>query len=149
MSAAQFFSFANALALGGWLALLISIVRNHRWLRDWIAGWFWPIGLAAMYAVIFVMVVGRTEGGFDSLASVRQLFQSDWVLVGGWIHYLSFDLFIGSWIAKQVMEKGWNRLWLCLLLPLTFFFGPIGLLAYAIMTMVDRKQDSDAAKPSF
>ncbi len=101
-----------------------------------------------MYAVIFVMVVGRTEGGFDSLASVRQLFQSDWVLVGGWIHYLSFDLFIGSWIAKQVMEKGWNRLWLCLLLPLTFLFGPIGLLAYAIMTMVDRKQDSDAAKPS-
>lgn len=136
MSVDRFFLMANTVALCGWVLLVLSVVVKNVWLRDVVVGWCWPVGLATLYAAVFGMVVGRVEGGFDTLANVKKLFASDWVLVGGWIHYLCFDLFVGAWIAKLVMDKGWTRFWLVLLLPFTFLFGPIGLLAYAILVGV-------------
>jgi hypothetical protein len=67
------------------------------------------------------------------------LFTDRWLVLAGWVHYLAFDLFIGSW---QVRDARRNHVPFLLVLPclvLTFLFGPIGLLLYLILAgMVSR-----------
>lgn len=134
MTAESLFSIANSFALAGWLVLSFAVLRKHDWLRDQVAGCWWPLALSVLYTALVVLFFSQAEGGFDSLANVKRLFTSDWAALAGWVHYLAFDLFIGSWIAKETIYKGISRLWLVLILPATFLFGPCGLLLFAIVT---------------
>ena len=55
------------------------------------------------------------------------LFQSRWMTLAGWTHYLCFDLFVARWIMNDAPDAGY---WLTPILFLTLMFGPIGLLCY-------------------
>lgn len=138
MTAEQLFSIANPAALAGWLVLAWAVFRKNAWLRDEIAGRWWPLGFAALYTLLILLFFARAEGGFDTLANVQTLFTSPWAALAGWIHYLAFDLFVGALIAKRIMEAGASRLWLIGLLPATFLFGPIGLLASEVVMLFSR-----------
>jgi uncharacterized protein YneF (UPF0154 family) len=128
MTADQIFSAANAVALLGWVVLAAAVILKRPFLRDQIAGRAFPLAFAALYTALIIFFFGQAEGGFSTLADVQKLFTSSWVVVAGWVHYLAFDLFVGTWIARRVMEEGLPRLTLIVLLPLTFMFGPMGLL---------------------
>ena len=146
MTADQLFSFANPAALAGWLVLGWAVIRRSAWLRDEIAGRWWPLGFAALYTLLILLFFGRAEGGFDTLANVQKLFTSTWVALAGWVHYLAFDLFVGALVARRIMEAGLNRLWLAGLLPATFLFGPIGYLASEIVMLLARPAPSSIAQ---
>jgi hypothetical protein len=133
MTADLVFTLANTAALIGWLVLIWAAISQNAWLRDVVAGRWWPLTFAALYTVLILFFFGQSEGGFDTLANVQKLFTSPWAAVAGWVHYLAFDLFIGGWITRQVMTQGMSRLWLIALLPLTFLFGPMGLLAFEVV----------------
>ena len=126
------FGLANATAGLGWLVLTAGAITKRSFLYQTLTGQVWPFGLCALYTLLIIFFWGKAEGGFDSLAHVQQLFQSPWLLVAGWVHYLAFDLFIGAWITTQVIARALPRLVLLALLPLTFLFGPIGLLGYFV-----------------
>lgn len=133
MTAENVFLFANSFALCGWLILICAVAFKQDWLRDHVAGFGWPLAMSILYATLIVLFFGKAEGGFDTLSNVKLLFTSDWAALAGWVHYLAFDLFIGSWIAREVMNRGINRLWLVIILPATFMLGPVGLLGFAII----------------
>jgi hypothetical protein len=57
---------------------------------------------------------------------------SDAGLLAGWVHYLAFDLFIGTWIAVEADRRGIHRLLQAPILVATFLFGPLGLLFYTL-----------------
>jgi hypothetical protein len=59
-----------------------------------------------------------------------QLFTREEAVLAGWIHYLAFDLFIGTWEIEHALARGVSRFLLILCLALTFMFGPAGLLTY-------------------
>lgn len=123
------FSIVNPLALAGWLTLVAGIVIKQPLLRDVIAGRIIPVILSVAYAALILVFWWTAEGGFGALADVQTLFTQPWIALAGWVHYLAFDLAIGAVLARQVMERGLNRLFLAPILPLTFLFGPIGYLA--------------------
>jgi Domain of unknown function (DUF4281) len=75
---------------------------------------------------------GRVDGGFGSFTEIKTLFQSDYMLAAGWIHYLAFDLFVGTWIAKRSDEIGLSRLIQAPILGLTFMFGPAGYALFVL-----------------
>ena len=52
------------------------------------------------------------------------------MLVAGWVHYLAFDLFVGSWEVRDARESGVPHVFVVPALALTFLFGPAGLLLY-------------------
>lgn len=123
MTAPELFRLSNGLALLGWLPLVLA------------PRWRWSVpaarGLCCLFCLVYAVVLGlhwgEGEGGFDSLENVAKLFANPWVLTGGWIHYLAFDLFCGSWIVVEGRRRG-LALWRVLpCLPLTFLFGPAGL----------------------
>lgn len=125
MDNAQVFSIANSVALLSWVALAVAPARTWRLLR------FAVPGLMAV-AYIWYIVPGMRggEGGFDSLANVMRLFTREEAVLAGWIHYLAFDLFVGTWETEDALARGVPRLLLIPCLALTFMFGPAGLLAY-------------------
>jgi hypothetical protein len=43
------FKFANLFAVAGWICLITGIVTNRPWLRDRLAGLYWPLTIAAGY----------------------------------------------------------------------------------------------------
>jgi hypothetical protein len=85
------------------------------------------------------------KGGFGSIAEVRSLFQSDAALTAGWLHYLAFDLFVGTWIVRDGSQRGVWGLALVPSLILTFLFGPAGFLLYSLTRLAFRGRVAQAA----
>ena len=127
------FSLANGAALLGWVALVCSPARvawAPRVRR--ISGRWLPLALALVYLAMLA-THWRGEGGFGSLAEVQALFAVPGALVAGWVHYLAFDLFVGGWIAERAAAVQMPHALLVPVLLLTFLFGPLGLLAFALL----------------
>lgn len=142
MSPDTLFSIANAVALIGWLILAAGVLLRRPLLRDTIAGTAVPVALSACYAGLVLVNWWSADGGFDSLAAVQTLFSQPWIALAGWVHYLAFDLFIGATLARRVMENGLTRMVLLLILPLTFLFGPVGLLVAQGLFLIRKRQTS-------
>lgn len=128
------FGFANNFGLLAWLALLASLFVAR------IRPWVWPATQfvvpalwGAAYVVLLVQGMPETDGSFSSIEGVRALFASDSALTAGWLHYLAFDLFVGTWIARDSTERGVHGLLVVPCLGLTLMFGPAGLLLYLVL----------------
>lgn len=133
MTAEQLFSIANTVALLSWLAL--ALLPRVRIVHELLAGYLVPLGLAATY----VLLIGANwdrPGGFSSLAAVSQLFSHPPLLLAGWIHYLAFDLLVGTWEAADARTRGVSQLLLVPCLFTTFLFGPAGWLLYQAVRRV-------------
>lgn len=90
-------------------------------------------GLCVAYTVLIQLYFFSVPGGgFGSLAEVQRLFELPEVALAGWIHYLAFDLFAGLWIAQRADAMGLSRWLQAPVLLVTFMFGPIGLLLFAL-----------------
>jgi hypothetical protein len=134
------FRAGNALALLGWIALALSPPSRSWTAGVWrVTGWWLPLVLAIGYAALIALNWGGADGGFGSLPQVRALFANDGLLAAGWLHYLAFDLFVGTWIARQGAERGIPHALLLPCFALTFLFGPVGLLAFAALTLRYRR----------
>ncbi len=127
----QIFLAVNSLALIGWVLLVFA--PRWRWTSRLVLSGTIPLLLAGSYVVLLVSTFGQAEGGFGSLAEVQLLFRSEWSVLTGWIHYLAFDLFIGTWELRDAQARGIAHAWLIPCLLLTFLLGPVGLLAYFVM----------------
>lgn len=138
MTADALFRLCNSTAMAGWVLLVATgwSPRASRIISSLITGLLVPGLLCALYlSLIATHWVGH-KGGFTSLSAVMLLFTDRWLVLAGWVHYLAFDLFIGSW---QVRDARRNRVAFALVVPclvLTFLFGPIGLLLYLLLAGV-------------
>ena len=128
MSPQQMFSIANLVALCCWL--LLVVLPGKKWVAHTVAGIAVPAMFAVLYTVIVIVHFPNAEGGFSSLGDVTALFSNPWMLLAGWIHYLAFDLLVGTWEARDSRERGVPHLLLVPCLILTFLFGPMGWLLY-------------------
>lgn len=137
MNPSLIFKIANAITVLAWLVLIFSPnqVRVIRLLRVFVSG----LLLGGVYVISIIIGNGQTEGNFSSLESVRLLFANDYFLLAGWIHYLAFDLFIGTWETEDAIKEKINRWILVPILALTFYFGPAGWLLYLILRFMNRK----------
>ncbi len=131
MSDAQLFQIANSTAMISWIALIVQPRRVVSWLRYAVPG-----ALGVLYVWAIATSLPGSEGGFGSLAEVKQLFTNDRALLAGWVHYLAFDLFVGCWEVSDAHERGIGHLWVVPCLLLTFMLGPAGLLAYLLLRQV-------------
>ena len=126
MSPNQIFPIVNYVAMAGWI--LLAVLPGRRWVVDGVASRAIPAVLAAIYIAIAVTQFPGSSGGFSSLPGVAELFSNPWLLLAGWIHYLAFDLFVGSWEVRDARERGIPHLFVLPCLLLTFLFGPSGWL---------------------
>jgi hypothetical protein len=133
MTADLLFRIANNTATLGWLILIF--LPRWRWAARLIGPVLIPAMLSSLYAALVVTEFGR-GGGFSSLSSVGLLFQNPYMLLAGWVHYLAFDLFVGSWEVRDSQRLGIAYYLVVPCLILTFLFGPAGWLLYFLFRSV-------------
>jgi hypothetical protein len=137
MTPDQIFEVVNIVALAAWL--LLAALPGRHWVPTAVTAAVIPALLALVYTAIVAVQWAGSEGGFGSLKDVALLFANPWVLVAGWVHYLAFDLFVGSWEVRDARAHGVPH-WLVLpCLFFTFMFGPAGWLLYMTVRAVRRK----------
>jgi hypothetical protein len=145
----QIFEYGNLFALSGWAALLVALFLPpaRKAALIW-AGLLVP----ALFGVAYVALLASAKdahGGFNSIAQVRSLFQSDGALTAGWFHYLAFDLFVGTWIVREGVERIASPVIRIVLIPvlgLTFMFGPAGFLLFTLLRLLFRRPPAAAAQ---
>lgn len=140
------FSLGGNLAILGWLGLIVSLfIATARSTVQLATRLVIPALLAIAYGLlIHTGFAEASGGGFGSIAAVRALFASDSALAAGWLHYLAFDLFVGSWIVADGLDRRIPALLILPCLPLTFLFGPLGLLLFILLRLAfQRRQSSE------
>ena len=131
MTPESLFSLASAAVLPGWLALACAPLARAKLV---LLARVIAVLLSGLYVTLLATGLageGPPPGaGFDTLEGVQLLLSSPQALLAGWVHYLVFDLWVGSWEAEDDALPHW------LLLPclaLTFLAGPTGLLRYHLL----------------
>jgi hypothetical protein len=142
MTPEQTFTLASTAAMVGWMLLVGAVLAPPGTARTrllWGGGRLVPLLLSAAYLALLVWHWRSAPGGhFGSLDGVATLFASRGKLVGGWVHFLAFDLFIGRWMIDDVLARRAPRWQLLPCLPLTFLYGPAGLLLYFVLRLSHR-----------
>jgi hypothetical protein len=132
MTPDQIFSLANPLAALAWL-LLIALPR-----RSWVTGTLTRLVVPGLFAVAYTGIaavsLSSSDGSFSTLETVGRLFEHRWLLLAGWLHYLAFDLLIGTWEVLDSQQRGMPHLLVVPCLLLTFLLGPAGWLLYTLIS---------------
>lgn len=134
------FQVCSALALSGWL-LLVSGDRwpkaQHVWATTLV-----PLLLAAAYAAIFPVLYVGAPGGYGSIEELLALLNADRrIALAAWLHYLAFDLLVGSMIVREARTLDIAAPWRVPALALTFLFGPAGWLWFRAQVQLRRRPD--------
>ncbi len=125
------FQICNSIAPVGWLLLIVA--PRWKWTKRLILSGILPLLFGLVYLTLIILFFGEGEGNFNSLQGVMKLFTSPWGVTAGWIHYLAFDLFIGSWELTNGQKNELPHYLIVPCLILTLFFGPIGLILYFLV----------------
>ena len=61
---------------------MAAVVLKRPWLRDTLAGAYFPVALSAAYALLIALFFAGSEGGFDTLENVQKLFTAPLATAG-------------------------------------------------------------------
>ena len=103
MSPEQIFSVTNMIAVLSWL--LLAVLPGRRWVTEVVTGRAVPMLFGVLYVAIVAVTFGGADGSFSTLTGVAALFANPWLLLAGWLHYLAFDLLVGTWEARDARER--------------------------------------------
>lgn len=134
------FTFCNTAILLFWGLLLFlpkQKITQSLLLYPWV-----PLGLSFFYAYFLFGFGGLAEADFSSLEGIVSLFReaTPESAAAGWLHYLAFDFWMGSWLLQNSQQKGIPHLWVVLPLLCTFMLGPMGVLTYSIVYGIHSKR---------
>ena len=134
------FGYASQLAMIGWI--LLALVPQWKYTKPIVQYGIISILLSVLYAYL-IFFSGNGEGmdfsDFGSLEGVMGLFTDPRAVLAGWVHYLAFDLWVGSWEVGDAKKRGINHMFVLPCLFFTFMLGPVGLLLYLVLRAVVTK----------
>jgi len=142
MNIETIFSIFNALILPQWLLMIFA--PKWRWTLLLANSYIIPLALAVAYA--FLVLPNLFGGGqmpdFSTFEGVKNLFKmgNDQVVVGGWFHYLAFDLLVGTWVLNDSQKHQINAIIASICIFCTLMAGPVGFLIYQIIKKVKSMQ---------
>ena len=141
------FRIANFGAVIGWIVLALAATFGWRGALERFCGLLVPTLLATAYVVLLVAHWGGLRGDFSTLGGVEALFRQPAAALAGWLHYLAFDLLVGTAIAQRFLADRLPRVLLLPVLPLTFVFGPAGWLLFQAILFARQGSATPAAAP--
>lgn len=130
------FRIASTVALAGWVILALAPLRRR-------AAALTARLLVALLCGGYAAVLGHAlatgpapQLDFNSLDGVMAMLRTREAALAGWVHYLAFDLFAGSWEVEAAPAMRVPHVLLLPCLVLTFVAGPVGLLAFLAVAAV-------------
>lgn len=100
-----------------------------------------PLVIAFGYIYFMGMTSGTFSADFTSLNGLTKIFQNanPQGVAAGWLHYLAFDFWVGCWMLKNSQEKGVKHLWMLVPMLFTFMLGPVGIIIYTLVLLLQGK----------
>lgn len=94
-----------------------------------------PLGISFFYSYFIVVSGGLVEADFSSLEGIVSLFKNTTPesAAAGWLHYLAFDFWVGTWIIRHSRKNEIAHLAIILPLLCTFMLGPVGIMIYSLL----------------
>lgn len=138
MAPETLFQIVNFAVLPGWLLLAVSPWAPV--LADRVAGYLIPAALAVVYVALIVVYAPSVEGAdYTTLAGVMAIFDVPGAALGGWVHFLAFDLVVGALVVRMAREEGVAFGFVLPCLVFCFLLGPVGFLLYLGVRRLPRR----------
>ena len=126
--------WTNIGVLPFWLMLII--IPNSKFTQIFVNSIIAPLILSVLYLYIIYQGILLDDQLYDffkiylSLENLYTIFSSENLLLIFWIHFLSINLFLGSWVSRDAFKYNMSRKIVILPLLLIYFAGPLGLVLY-------------------
>ena len=107
-------------------------ITNYPWI---------PLVIAFGYIFFLSTSEGAFSADFSSLSGLTEMFQNanPRGVAAGWLHYLAFDFWVGTWIIRHSQKNQIKHSYIILPLLFTFMLGPVGILVYSIVYFFSKK----------
>ena len=126
--------------------LMLIIIPNSKVTQIFINSVILPLILSAAYVYVIYQSVLLDEPIFDifklylSLDNLYSAFATESFLLVFWLHFLTLNLFLGSWVSRDGVKHNISRSLVFFPLILIYFTGPLGLVLYWVIRIFYAKK---------
>ena len=126
--------------------LMLIIIPNSKVTQILINSVILPLILSLTYVYVIYQAILLDEPLFDifklylSLDSLYTVFATEGFLLVFWLHFLTLNLFLGSWVSRDGVKHNMSRGLVSFPLILIYFTGPLGLVLYWIIRIFYAKK---------
>jgi hypothetical protein len=116
--------------------LMLIIIPNSKFTIFFVNSIILPLILSSLYIYIIYQIILMDESIFEifklymSLENLSEVFVNETFLLIFWLHFITINIFLGSWISREGVKYNISRIIISIPLILVYLSGPIGLLMY-------------------
>ena len=126
--------------------LMLIIIPNSKVTQIFINSVILPLILSTAYVYVIYQSVLLDDPIFDifklylSLDNLYTVFATESFLLVFWLHFLTLNLFLGSWVSRDGVKHNISRSLVFFPLILIYFTGPLGLVLYWLIRIFYAKK---------
>ena len=141
---ANIYLWTNFGILPFWLMLII--LPNSKFTQFFVNSIILPLILTTIYVYIIYQAILLDEPISEiikiylSLDNLYTVFATESFLLVFWLHFLTLNLFLASWISRDGVKYNMSRGLVSVPLILVYFTGPLGLVLYWIIRVFYAKR---------
>ncbi len=126
--------------------LMLIIIPNSKVTQILINSVILPLILSITYVYVIYQTILLDEPIFDifklylSLDNLYTVFATESFLLIFWLHFLTLNLFLGSWVSRDGVKHNMSRGLVSFPLILIYFTGPLGLVLYWLIRIFYAKR---------
>jgi hypothetical protein len=128
--------------------LMIIAIPNSKFTQFFVNSIILPLILSAAYLYVIYQTILMQEEIFSifklyfNLDNLYTIFATESFLLIFWLHFVSLNLFIGSWISRDGFKYNMPRGIIFIPLLLVYFCGPLGIVLYWLIRIFSAKRIS-------
>ena len=126
--------------------LMLIIIPNSKFTQFFVNSIILPLILTTIYVYVLYQAILLDEPISEiikiylSLDNLYTVFATESFLLVFWLHFLTLNLFLGSWISRDGVKYNMSRGLVSVPLILVYFTGPLGLVLYWIIRVFYAKR---------
>ena len=126
--------------------VMLIIIPNSKVTQILINSVILPLILSLAYVYVIYQAILLDEPLFDifklylSLDNLYTVFATESFLLVFWLHFLTLNLFLGSWVSRDGVKHNMSRSLVSFPLILIYFTGPLGLVLYWVIRIFYAKK---------
>jgi len=126
--------------------IMLIIIPNSKVTQILINSVILPLILSLAYLYVIYQAILLDEPLFDifklylSLDNLYTVFATESFLLVFWLHFLTLNLFLGSWVSRDGVKHNMSRGLVSFPLILIYFTGPLGLVLYWVIRIFYAKK---------
>jgi len=116
--------------------VMLIIIPNSKVTQILVNSVILPLIMSVTYVYVIYQTMLLDETLFDifklylSLDNLYTVFATESFLLVFWLHFLTLNLFLGSWVSRDGVKHSMSRRLVSFPLILIYFTGPLGLVLY-------------------